>query len=186
MNTHRRGLTAKAQQLCFWLCFCIRQVLAGVPGPCRHSVTRDHLLSLNRLIDNQLDHSCLIVYPFTECFNLSKVCCVKAAFPQVLELLSSHFHYIRTSDNRRYVSTLQTLIFHLYSQGCLPEINEEFEDSPVWYLRTEQSSPKAALKKVRAVIEMYKSLMTESPGPVDWDCRGEYTAADEPESTPGT
>ncbi|XP_074533917.1 macrophage colony-stimulating factor 1a [Halichoeres trimaculatus] len=186
MNTHRTGLAAKAQQLCFWLLLCFRPALAGVPGPCRHSVTQDHLQSLSRLIDNQLAHSCSIIYPFTDCLNLSKVCCVKAALPQILELLSSHFHYVRSSDNRRYVSLLQTLIFHLYSQGCVPEINEEVEDNPTRFLRIEQSSPKEALKKAWAVIQMYMSLMMESPGPVDWDCQEEYADEDDPESSTGT
>ncbi|XP_060897335.1 macrophage colony-stimulating factor 1a [Labrus mixtus] len=186
MNTHRRGLTAKAQQLCFWLFLCFRLALAGVAGPCRHSVTWDHFLSLNRLIDNQLDNSCFIIYPFTECLNLSKVCCVKAAFPHILDLLSSHFHYAQSSDNRRYVSTLETVIFHLYSQGCVPEINEEYEDSPVRFLRIEQSSPKEALKKVRSVIRMYMSLINENSDPLDWDCQDQYAAEDDPQSTPGT
>ncbi|XP_041639250.1 uncharacterized protein LOC121507136 [Cheilinus undulatus] len=186
MNRHRRELTAKAHQLCFWLLLCFRLALAGVPGPCRHSVTRDHLLSLNRLIDNQLDHSCFIIYPFTDCLHLSKVCCVKAAFPHILELLSSHFRYVRTSDNRKYVSTLETVIYHLYSQGCIPEINEEVEDSPVRFLRMEQSSPKDALKKVRSVIRMYMSLMIESSAPIHWDCQDEYDAEDRLESTTGT
>nr|XP_020514922.1 macrophage colony-stimulating factor 1-like [Labrus bergylta] len=176
----------RAQQLCFWLFLCFRPALAGVPGPCRHSVTQDHFLSLNRLIDNQLDNSCFIIYPFTECLNLSKVCCVKAAFPHILDLLSSHFHYAQSSDNRRYVSTLETVIFHLYSQGCVPEINEEYEDSPVRFLRIEQSSPKEALKKVRSVIRMYMSLINENSDPLDWDCKDQYAAEDDPQSTPGT
>uniref|UniRef100_UPI0037E93F01 macrophage colony-stimulating factor 1a n=1 Tax=Semicossyphus pulcher TaxID=241346 RepID=UPI0037E93F01 len=185
MNTHRRELTAKAQYLCFWL-LCFRPVLAVVPGPCRHSVTLDHLLSLNRLIDNQLDHGCFIIYPFTECLNLSKVCCIKAAVPQILELLSTKFHYVRSSDNRRYVNTLETLIYHLYSQGCIPAINEELEESPVRFMRTEKSSPKEALKKARAVLQMFMSLMTESSSPVDWDCQAQYAAEEDPMSTPGT
>lgn len=59
----------------------------------------------------------------------SKICFIKAAFPQVLELLNLHFHYVRNSDNRRYVNTLEKVIYHLYSQGCIPEINEEVEVS---------------------------------------------------------
>ncbi|KAI3370542.1 hypothetical protein L3Q82_025299, partial [Scortum barcoo] len=106
----------------------------------------------------------------------SKVCYVKAAFPQVLELLNTHFNYVRNSDNRRYVSTLKKVIYHLYSQGCVPEINEEFEDSPVTFIRMVESSPKDALKKARSVIQMYMSLMTESRGPVNWDCQNQYAA----------
>ncbi|XP_070758839.1 macrophage colony-stimulating factor 1a [Enoplosus armatus] len=173
----------RAQHLCLLLLLCLRQAFGGVPGPCRHSVTQDHLLSLNRLIDNQLDHGCFIIHPFTERLHLSKVCYIKAAFPQILELLSTHFHFVRNSDNRRYVNTLKKVIYHLYSHGCVPEINEEFEDNPVRFIRMVESSPKQALKKARGVIQMYVSLMTESTGPVDWDCQAEYAAEEDSEST---
>ncbi|XP_040014409.1 uncharacterized protein LOC120806932 isoform X3 [Xiphias gladius] len=106
MNTHKLELIAKAQHLCLLLLLCLHLALGGVPGPCRHSVTQDHLLSLNRL---------------------SNVCYIKASLPQILELLRTHFNYVRNSDNRRYVNTLETVIYHLYSQGCVPEISEEFE-----------------------------------------------------------
>ncbi|KAG7229538.1 hypothetical protein INR49_031962 [Caranx melampygus] len=165
MNTHTQiELLAKAQHLCLLLLLCLCLPLGGVPGPCRYSVTRDHVLSLNRLIDNQLDHSCLIIYPFTDHHNLSQVCYIKAAFPQILELLRTHFHYVRNSDNRRYVSSWE-------------------KDSPVRFTRMIESSPKEALKRVRGVIQMYLSLMTKSGGPVDWDCQAEYAAEEEPEST---
>ncbi|KAM9859982.1 macrophage colony-stimulating factor 1-like [Aulostomus maculatus] len=171
-----------AQHLCIFL-LCMRLALGGVPGPCRHSVTQDHLLSLNRLIDNQLDHGCFIIYPFTEHLNLSTVCYIKAAIPQVLELLTTHFHYVRNSDNRRYVNTLEKAIYHLYSQGCIPEINEEIEDNPMRFMKMVESSPKEALKKARQVIQMYMSLMTVSTGPVDWNCEAEYAAEEDSEST---
>ncbi|XP_040890478.1 macrophage colony-stimulating factor 1a [Toxotes jaculatrix] len=183
MNTHELELITKAQHLRLLLLLCLRLALGGIPGPCRHSVTQDHLLSLNRLIDNQLDHGCLITYPFTEHLNLSEVCYIKAAFPQILELLRTHFHYVRNSDNRRYVNTLEKVIYHLYSQGCVPEINEEFEDSPVRFMTIVESSPKEALKKARGVVEMYLSLITESTGPVDWDCHAEYAAEEDSGST---
>ncbi|XP_040014410.1 uncharacterized protein LOC120806932 isoform X4 [Xiphias gladius] len=86
-----------------------------------------HKLELIAKIDNQLDHGCFIIYPFTEHLNLSNVCYIKASLPQILELLRTHFNYVRNSDNRRYVNTLETVIYHLYSQGCVPEISEEFE-----------------------------------------------------------
>ncbi|XP_040014412.1 uncharacterized protein LOC120806932 isoform X5 [Xiphias gladius] len=183
MNTHKLELIAKAQHLCLLLLLCLHLALGGVPGPCRHSVTQDHLLSLNRLIDNQLDHGCFIIYPFTEHLNLSNVCYIKASLPQILELLRTHFNYVRNSDNRRYVNTLETVIYHLYSQGCVPEISEEFEDSPVRFIRIVESSPKEALRRARGVIQMYLSLMTESISPVDWDCHAEYAAEEDSEST---
>lgn len=46
-----------------------------------------------------------------------------------------------------------------------------------------ESSPKEALKRARGVIQMYLSLMTQSTGPVDWDCQAEYAAEEDPEST---
>uniref|UniRef100_UPI003AACAFC9 uncharacterized protein n=1 Tax=Centroberyx gerrardi TaxID=166262 RepID=UPI003AACAFC9 len=183
MNTHKLELTAKARHLCFLLLLCLRLAWGGVPGPCRHSVTKDQLLSLNRLIDNQLDNGCSIIYSFTERQSLSKVCYIKTAFPQILELLNTHFQYARKSDNRRYVNTLKKVIYNLYSQRCIPEINEEIEDHPVRFMRVLRGSPKEALKKAKGVIQMYRTLMTESTGPVDWNCQAEYAAEEDPEST---
>ncbi|XP_053724337.1 macrophage colony-stimulating factor 1a [Synchiropus splendidus] len=186
MNTHTLHFTAKAQLLCLLLLLCVYRAFAGVPGPCRHSVTQDHLLSLNRLIDNQLDHGCFIIYPFTERLNLSKTCYIKAALPLTLELLNSHFHYVRNSDNRRYVNTLEKVIFHLYSQRCIPSIDEEVEDSPVRFTRMMETSPKEALRKVRSILQMYLKLMTVNNGYVKWNCREEYAAEEEAETTPAT
>nr|XP_057911672.1 uncharacterized protein LOC131106527 isoform X2 [Doryrhamphus excisus] len=179
MNTYALDYITKAQYLCLFVILCFHLALGGVPGPCRHSVTQEHLRSLNRLIDNQLDHGCFIIYPFAEHLNLSQICYIKAALPQVLELLRTHFHYIRNSDNRRYVNTLEKAIYHLYSQGCISEINEEFEDRPSRLIRMAESSPKEALKKARHVIQTYMTLMTVSTRPVDWNCQAEYSAAED-------
>ncbi|XP_061731577.1 macrophage colony-stimulating factor 1a isoform X1 [Nerophis ophidion] len=178
MNPHALDFATKAQCLCLFLILCFHVAQAGVPGPCRHSVTQDHLHSLNRLIDNQLDHGCFIIYPFVEHLNLSNICYIKAALPHVLELLRTHFRYIRNSDNRKYVNTLEKNIHHLYSQGCVSEINEEVEDSPSRLIKMEESSPKEALKKARGVLQMYMTLMKVSPRPVDWRCQEEFSALD--------
>uniref|UniRef100_A0A8C4ZFI7 Colony stimulating factor 1b (macrophage) n=1 Tax=Gadus morhua TaxID=8049 RepID=A0A8C4ZFI7_GADMO len=161
------------------LCFLLPLLMSlawGLPGPCRHSVTKHHLLSLSRLMDNQLENGCSIVYAFTERQNLSEVCYVKAAFPHILELLNTHFNYAKNSDNRRYVSTLRRVIFNLYSQGCVPEINEEIEDSPVSFTRVLCSSPKEALQKARGVVELYAVLLRQRSSPLDWSCQEEYAA----------
>ncbi|XP_030230504.1 macrophage colony-stimulating factor 1a isoform X1 [Gadus morhua] len=175
MNTHNLELTAKARHLCFLLPL-LMSLAWGLPGPCRHSVTKHHLLSLSRLMDNQLENGCSIVYAFTERQNLSEVCYVKAAFPHILELLNTHFNYAKNSDNRRYVSTLRRVIFNLYSQGCVPEINEEIEDSPVSFTRVLCSSPKEALQKARGVVELYAVLLRQRSSPLDWSCQEEYAA----------
>uniref|UniRef100_A0A3Q2Z7S0 Macrophage colony-stimulating factor 1-like n=1 Tax=Hippocampus comes TaxID=109280 RepID=A0A3Q2Z7S0_HIPCM len=179
VDTHKPLHYGKvAWHLCFFPILCFHLIMGGVPGPCRHSVTQEHLRILNRLIDNQLDHGCFIIYQFTERLNLSKVCYVKAALPQVLELLRTQFRYGRNSDNRRYVNTLEKAIYHLYSQGCISEINEELEESPSRLTKEAESSPKEALKKARQVIQMYMRLMTFSTHPVDWNCQSEYSVGD--------
>ncbi|CDQ77459.1 unnamed protein product [Oncorhynchus mykiss] len=164
----------QARHLCFLVLFCFPLAWAGVPGPCRHSVTKGHLLNLNRLIDNQLENGCSITYVFTELQSLSEVCYVKATFPQILELLNTNFNYVMKSDNGRYVKSLKKVIYNLYSHNCIPEINEEFEDNPVKFVRVHSTSPREALRKARGVIEMYMTLMTKSNGPVDWNCEEEY------------
>ncbi|KAG9352790.1 hypothetical protein JZ751_017366 [Albula glossodonta] len=39
----------QARRQCFFLILCFHLVLGDVPGPCRHSVTKDHLLKIKRL-----------------------------------------------------------------------------------------------------------------------------------------
>ncbi|XP_052329724.1 macrophage colony-stimulating factor 1a isoform X2 [Oncorhynchus keta] len=174
MNTHKPAHKAKARHLCFVVLLCFPLAWAGVPGPCRHSVTKGHLLNLNRLIDNQLENGCSITYVFTELQSLSEVCYVKAALPQILELLNTNFNYVMKSDNGRYVKSLKKVIYNFYSHNCIPEINEEIEDNPVKFVRLHSTSPREALRKARGVIEMYRTLMTKSNGPVDWNCEEEY------------
>ncbi|XP_067100530.1 macrophage colony-stimulating factor 1a [Osmerus mordax] len=173
-----------ARHLCFLLLLCLTLAWSGVPGPCRHSMTKDHLLNINRLIDNQLENGCRISYLFTERQSLSKVCYIKAVFPQILELLNTQFQYGKRSDNRRYVSVLKKIIFDLYSQRCIPEINEEFEDSPVKFVRVHSTSPKEALRTVKGVFQMYMAVLKESHSAVDWNCEEEYSE-DYPQSTTG-
>lgn len=182
MNKHKPAQNAKARHLCFTLLLWFHLVLGGVPGPCRHSVTKDHLFHLNRLIDNQLDNGCAISYLFTENQSLSKACYIKAVFPQILELLNTHFQYGKRSDNRRYVNVLKKVIYDIYSQRCIPEINEEIEDNPVKFLKVQNTSPKEALRKAKSVIQMYMALIKEQKGHVDWNCEEEY-AGDYPETT---
>lgn len=60
-------------------------------------------------------------------FPQSKCCFVKAALPWILELLTTHFKYARGSVNDGYVQSLRALILNIYSQKCVPQINEEVE-----------------------------------------------------------
>lgn len=73
------------------------------------------------------------------CVFQSVVCYVKAAFPHILELLNTQFRYAKDSDNYRYTNSLKNLIYNIYSQRCIPPINEEIEVSPSiyrqWYLK---------------------------------------------------
>ncbi|XP_010864078.2 macrophage colony-stimulating factor 1b isoform X2 [Esox lucius] len=147
----------------------------GEPGPCRHSITRNHLLTLRRLIDNQLQNGCSITYTFIERRNLSKCCYVKAALPCILELLTSHFRYTRGSENHSYVLSLTGLIHNIYSQQCVPQINEELEDDPVSFGMSVHSTPSEALWRVHGVLSEYWELVTSSDSPVDWSCEQEYT-----------
>lgn len=61
------------------------------------------------------------------CVFQSVVCYVKAAFPHILELLNTQFSYAKDSDNYRYTNSLKNLIYNIYSQRCIPPINEEIE-----------------------------------------------------------
>ncbi|KAL0978106.1 hypothetical protein UPYG_G00165970 [Umbra pygmaea] len=182
MNTHKPAHKAKARHLCFVLLLYVPLVWGGVPGPCRYSVTKSHLVSLNRLIYNQLENGCPITYVFTQRQSLGEVCYIKAAFPQILELLNTQFKYDRKSDNERYVKALKKVIYDLYSQKCILGINEEIEDNPVKFVRMHNTSPREALMKALGVMEMYMTLINKSNGPIDWNCEEEY-AEDYPEFT---
>lgn len=57
----------------------------------------------------------------------SEMCYIKAAVPQILDLLKTHFEYVPKSDNNRYVTALENVIYNIYSHKCIPEINEEEE-----------------------------------------------------------
>ncbi|XP_028309590.1 macrophage colony-stimulating factor 1b isoform X2 [Gouania willdenowi] len=149
--------------------------MAEVPGPCRHSITREHLLTVRQLMDNQLRSGCSISYTFIERRSLSKCCFVKAALPWILELLTTHFRYNRGSVNDGYVQTLRTLILNIYSQKCVPQINEEVEDKPESFEIIYKSSPSETLQRVLEVLSLYLELMTMSYASVDWRCQYEYT-----------
>ncbi|KAL4622390.1 macrophage colony-stimulating factor 1 isoform X1 [Arapaima gigas] len=176
---------AKTRQRCFVLLLCFHLALGDVPSPCRHSVTKDHLQKLKRLIENQLQNGCVINYTFTEHLNLGKICYVKAAFHQIQDLLHSHFKFPQSSDNYRYVNELKDVINNIFSQKCIPDIDQAHEDDPIKFQKVYSSSPKEALQKVENVIEMYMQLMTESNSLVNWDCEEEY-ARDYPQSTTET
>lgn len=90
------------------------------------------------LLSNEYYHlltpsqACVVLFACTQPFLFpslcqSKVCYVKAALPWTLELLSTHFHYVSSSENGQNVRALKSLILNIYSQQCAPVINEEEE-----------------------------------------------------------
>ncbi|XP_068196226.1 macrophage colony-stimulating factor 1b isoform X2 [Antennarius striatus] len=164
-------------------CLCVLMFLSfpltmtEVPGPCRHSITREHLLTARRLMDNQLRSGCSITYTFIERRSLSKCCFVKAALPWILELLTTHFKYSRGSVNDGYVQSLRALILNIYSQKCVPQINEEVEDKPESFEMLYRGSPSEALQRASEVLALYWELVTMSDVSVDWRCQHEYTDA---------
>ncbi|XP_061590806.1 macrophage colony-stimulating factor 1b [Cololabis saira] len=161
--------------LCMLMFLSFPLTMAEVPGPCRHSITREHLLTVKQLMDNQLSSGCSINYIFIKQRSLSKCCFVKAALPWILELLTTHFKYKRGSVNDGYVQSLRALILNMYSQKCVPQINEEVEDEPENFEILYRGSPSEALQKVSEVLAVYWELVTTSDSPVDWTCQHEYT-----------
>ncbi|XP_076860046.1 macrophage colony-stimulating factor 1a [Brachyhypopomus gauderio] len=182
MNTHTTSRKAKIRHLCFLLVLLLPWFCGAVLGPCKHSVTEDHLLTLRRLIANQLQNGCSITYSFIERQNLSEVCYIKAAFPHILDLLTTNLQYAKESDNYRYTSSLKNLIYNIYSHKCIHPLNEEIENNPVKFTRVYSTLPRVGLEKAEEVIKMYKNLVTKNDSPVEWNCGDEY-AEDYPEST---
>ncbi|XP_056448133.1 macrophage colony-stimulating factor 1b isoform X2 [Gadus chalcogrammus] len=167
----------KVNCLCVLVFLSFPLTMGEVPGPCRHSITREHLMTLRHLMDNQFSSGCMITYTFIERKDLSKCCFVKAALPWILELLATHFKYSRGSINEGYVQSLRALILNIYSQKCVPQINEEVEDKPESFEVSFQQSPLEALRRALEVLSVYWELMTTMEGPVDWQCESEYTVA---------
>lgn len=174
MNTFKPGHRQKASCLGFLLLLLCHLALAPPPGPCKHSITQNHLLTLRKLILNQLPSGCRIRYAFTERQHLSDICYVKAAIPQILDLLTTHFYYAPKSDNQRYVTALKEVIYNIYSHKCVPEINEEQEDSPERFLLQFHTTPAEALQKAADVLSIYMTLMVDSKEPIGWRCEEEY------------
>ncbi|KAM9342446.1 macrophage colony-stimulating factor 1b [Pholidichthys leucotaenia] len=173
LTQSKAKLQVKCMCLLMFLSFPL--TMAEVPGPCRHSITKEHLLTVRLLMDNQLRSGCSITYMFIERRNLSKCCFVKAALPWILELLSTHFKYNHGSVNDGYVQSLRALVLNIYSQKCVPQINEEIEDKPESFERIYRGSPLEALQRVTEVLSVYWELATTSDGPVDWRCQQEFT-----------
>ncbi|XP_076124213.1 macrophage colony-stimulating factor 1a [Alosa pseudoharengus] len=174
MNTFKPGHKEKARRLSFFLILCFHVARAPPPGSCKHSITQDHLLTLRKLIQNQLSSGCSIRYTFIERQHMSEVCYIKAAFPQILDLLKTHFQYVPKSDNNGYVTALENVIYNIYTHKCIPEINEEEEDNPEKFTNDYNTSPQEGLQKAHNVLSMYMNLMTESREPLDWSCEEEY------------
>ncbi|XP_071331102.1 macrophage colony-stimulating factor 1b isoform X3 [Trachinotus anak] len=166
---------AKVKCLCVLMFLSFPLNMAEIPGPCRHSITREHLLTVRHLMDNQLRSGCSITYTFIERRSLSKCCFVKAALPWILELLTTHFKYSRGSVNDDYVQSLRALILNIYSQKCVPQINEEIEDKPESFEMLYRGSPTEALQRASEVLTVYWELVTTSDMPVDWRCQHEYS-----------
>ncbi|PWA31834.1 hypothetical protein CCH79_00006671, partial [Gambusia affinis] len=191
---------AKVKCLCVLMFLSFPLSMAEVPGPCRHSITREHLLIVRQLVgvkttsnrsdqislaeilpllflqmDNQLRSGCSITYTFIEQRTLSKCCFVKAALPWTLELLTTHFKYGRGSINDGFVQSLRALILNMYSQRCVPQINEEVEDKPESFEVVYRGSTLEALQRVSEVLSVYWELVTTSDSPVDWRCQQEYS-----------
>ncbi|XP_040050260.2 macrophage colony-stimulating factor 1b isoform X1 [Gasterosteus aculeatus] len=163
--------------LCVLMFLSFTLTMAEVPGPCRHSITREHLLTVRHLMDNQLRSGCTITYTLIERRSLSKCCFVKAALPWILELLTTHFKYARGSVNDGYVQSLRALILNIYSQKCVPQINEEVEDKPESFETLHRGSTSEALQRASEVLSAYWELVTTSDAAVDWRCQHEYTDA---------
>uniref|UniRef100_A0A673LYS6 Colony stimulating factor 1b (macrophage) n=1 Tax=Sinocyclocheilus rhinocerous TaxID=307959 RepID=A0A673LYS6_9TELE len=165
----------EGKNVCVLMLLCVPLTMMDIPGPCKHAITMDHLLQLKQLISNQLRTGCSITYTFIERKHLSVVCYVKATLPRVLELFNVHFKYVRGSGSAHAVVSIQNLILNIYSQHCIPSLNEELED-PVAFERQYNESPVQALQRVEEVLSLYLHLITTTNTPVNWTCEQEYSS----------
>ncbi|XP_056102635.1 macrophage colony-stimulating factor 1b [Rhinichthys klamathensis goyatoka] len=178
--------TTKGKNVCVLMLLCVPLSMMDIPGPCKHAITMDHLLQLKQLISNQLRTGCSITYSFIERKHLSVVCYVKATLPRVLELFNVHFKYVRGSGSAQAVVSIQNLILNIYSQHCIPLLNEELEEDPVAFERQYNETPVQALQRVEEVLSLYLHLITSTNTPVNWTCEQEYNINVPPTETPLT
>ncbi|XP_041084187.1 macrophage colony-stimulating factor 1-like isoform X3 [Polyodon spathula] len=177
---------AKARQLCFLVLLCFHLASGDVPGPCKYSVTNDHIQTVNTLIVNQLENGCSIEYKFIDQGSLSKTCYVKAAFPKVLDVLTKHFNYHKSSVNFKYVDELKTLVNNIYRTECIPEVSVSVEDDPEKFVKAYAGSPAAVLGHIRKVMSFYMELLTENNRPINWNCADQYAQDVVEPATEGT
>ncbi|KAI3357609.1 hypothetical protein L3Q82_016019, partial [Scortum barcoo] len=167
-------LSIRQGPLCFNVCdrgvWCF-----PLPNTYQMTILVSTLIQSKAKMDNQLRSGCSITYTFIERRSLSKCCFVKAALPWILELLTTHFKYSRGSVNDGYVQSLRALILNIYSQKCVPQINEEVEDKPESFEMLYRGSPSEALQRASEVLSVYWELVTKSDTPVDWRCQHDYT-----------
>ncbi|XP_058860850.1 macrophage colony-stimulating factor 1b isoform X5 [Acipenser ruthenus] len=176
MNTQKAAhalYKAKARQLCFLVLLCFHLASGDGSGSCRHSVTKDHIQTVNTLIVNQLENGFSIDYTFIDQGSLSKTCYVKAAFPKVLDVLTKHFNYHKSSVNFKYVDQLKTLVKNIYRTKCIPEVNVSVEDDPEKFVKTYAGSPQAVLDHIGKVMSFYMELLTQNR-PINWNCVDQY------------
>ncbi|KAI7797567.1 M-CSF2, partial [Triplophysa rosa] len=167
---------SKGKNICVLMLLCVPLSMMDIPGPCKHAVTMDHLLQLKQMITNQLRTSCSITYTFIERKHLSVACYVKATLPRVLELLNVHIRYVPGSDSSLAVVSIQNLILNIYSQHCIPSLNEELEENPVAFERQYKESPVRALLRVEEVLSLYLHLITTRNTTLNWTCGQEYSS----------
>ncbi|XP_048067349.1 macrophage colony-stimulating factor 1b isoform X2 [Megalobrama amblycephala] len=174
----------KGKNVCVLMLLCIPLSMMDIPGPCKHAITMDHLLQLKQLISNQLRTGCSITYTFIERKHLSMVCYVKATLPRVLELFNVHFKYMRGSGSAQAVVSIQNLILNIYSQHCIPSLNEELEEDPVAFEKQYNETPVQALQRVEEVLSLYLHLISSTNTSVNWTCEQEYSSNVTPTMTP--
>ncbi|XP_067250070.1 macrophage colony-stimulating factor 1b [Chanodichthys erythropterus] len=174
----------KGKNVCVLMLLCIPLSMMDIPGPCKHAITMDHLLQLKQLISNQLRTGCSITYTFIERKHLSMVCYVKATLPRVLELFNVHFKYMRGSGSAQAVVSIQNLILNIYSQHCIPSLNEELEEDPIAFEKQFNETPVQALQRVEEVLSLYLHLISSTNTSVNWTCEQEYSSNVTPTVTP--
>ncbi|XP_046896438.1 macrophage colony-stimulating factor 1b isoform X4 [Hypomesus transpacificus] len=103
--------------------------MGEIPGPCRHSITKEHMLTLKHLIDNQLRSGCWITYTFIDQKTLDDPVSFEVTFREspsvalarVQEILSVYWELVTTSntpvdwDCQREYAESSELATHLYT-----------------------------------------------------------------------
>uniref|UniRef100_A0A8C6CWH2 Macrophage colony-stimulating factor 1 n=1 Tax=Moschus moschiferus TaxID=68415 RepID=A0A8C6CWH2_MOSMO len=127
---------------------------------CSHMIGNGHLLSLQQLIDSQMETSCQISFEFVDQEQLDDpVCYLKKAFLLVQDIMEDTMRFKDNTPNAKAIVQLQELSLRL--RGCF---TMDYDEQDKACVRTFHETPLQLLEKIKNVFNETKNLLKK-----DWN-----------------